>query len=70
MLDSVLPGYEQDAADVVRKKLKNTELSSTSGIAQEWRETDDGVRVVTEPEDSQTNSYPGDRALISVGREP
>lgn len=71
MLDSVLPEYEQDITSIVRKRAEEHGIEFNFGeAAQEWSDTGDGIRVVTETEDGDESEYTGDKALVSIGREP
>ena len=71
MLDSVLPGYEEDVAAVVRDRAEELGVDFHFGeAASGWTGTAEGVRVTTETEDGEESSYGVDRVLVAVGREP
>ena len=71
MLDSVLPGYDDDLARPVKKKAEELGVEFHFGqAAQEWHESGDGIEVVTEDEDGEESTFDADRVLVAVGREP
>ncbi|QSW97719.1 dihydrolipoyl dehydrogenase [Haloterrigena alkaliphila] len=71
MLEDALPTYEDDIARVVRDRAEDLGIEFRFGEgASEWRETDDGIEVVTETADGDESVYGADRVLIAVGREP
>jgi len=71
MLDSVLPGYEDDVASVVRDRAGDLGVDFYFGeAASGWTDADDGIRVTTETEDGGESVYEVDRVLVAVGREP
>ena len=70
-LDDVLPGYEADIQRIIRKRAKEVGVEFSFGEgASEWTETNDGIEVVTETEEGDQTSYPADKVLVAVGREP
>ncbi|MFC7234888.1 dihydrolipoyl dehydrogenase [Halosegnis marinus] len=71
MLDSALPGYEDDIARTVRKRAEELGVEFHFGEgASEWEPHNDGVRVTTETEDGETSTYAADKVLVAVGRSP
>ncbi len=71
MLDSVLPGYEEDVAAVVRDRAAELGVDFHFGeAASGWTETAEGARVTTETEDGEESAYEVDRVLVAIGREP
>lgn len=71
MLDSVLPGYADDLAGPVRNRAEDLGVEFHLGqSASEWRETDNGIVVVTEDDVGETSEFETDRVLVAVGREP
>ncbi|MFB6131199.1 MAG: dihydrolipoyl dehydrogenase [Salinigranum sp.] len=72
MLDDVLPGYESDVARIVRRRAEELGIEFHFGQqASGWREASDGgIVVTTADEDGEEYSYPADRVLVAVGRQP
>jgi len=71
MLDSALPGYEDDVSRIVRERAEAVGVEFHFGeSAADWHETAEGVRVTTETEDGETNTHDADGVLVAVGREP
>jgi len=71
MLDQVLPGYERDIARVVRQRAEDLGIDFRFGEgADSWKETAQGVRLVTETEDGDRSEYTADQVVVAVGREP
>jgi dihydrolipoamide dehydrogenase len=71
MLDSALPGYEDDVTRVVRSRAADLGVDFRFGEgAREWRRTGDGIEVVTETDGGETATHDADRVLVAVGREP
>ncbi|MDS0300701.1 dihydrolipoyl dehydrogenase [Halogeometricum sp. S1BR25-6] len=73
MLDEVLPGYGEEASELVRERAAESGVDFQFGEqADEWTEADDGdgVRVTTVTEDGEESEYDADRVLVVVGREP
>ena len=81
MLDSVLPGYENDLARPVKKRADELGIEFNFGeAASEWHAAEAdaradggesaGIVVVTEDEDGQEYEYPTDKVLVAVGRQP
>jgi len=81
MLDSVLPGYESDLARPVKKRAEELGIDFHFGrTATGWEETDDGIRVSTEPMDEEVaeaeadggaaETFDADNVLVAVGRQP
>ncbi|WP_158058477.1 dihydrolipoyl dehydrogenase [Halorussus halophilus] len=71
MLDSVLPGYEDDLARPVKKKADELGIDFHFGEgASEWEESGDGITVMTEDEDGNVAEYGAEKVLVAVGRSP
>jgi dihydrolipoamide dehydrogenase len=71
LLEDALPGYEADVTRIVRERAEQLGVTFTFGErASGWYETGDGIAVVTETEDGTEQTYPADRVLVAVGREP
>jgi len=71
MLDSVLPGYEDDISRVVRKRAEELGVEFRFGeAADSWQETPTGLRVTTVDEDDTETEFDTDLVLQAVGREP
>ena len=72
MLDDVLDPYEDDVKRVVRDRAEDLGIEFRFGEgAAGWSEAGDGGHLVhTETEDGEESSYPADRVLVAVGREP
>ena len=71
MLDDVLPAYESDVAEIVRKRAESLGVDFAFGeAASEWTDTDDGIRVTTVTDDEEPVEYNADKCLVAVGREP
>lgn len=71
MLDDALPAYEDDITQVVRKRASELDIDFHFGEgAAEWRNTDDGIEVITETEGGEESVYSADKALVAVGRQP
>ncbi|GAA0519011.1 dihydrolipoamide dehydrogenase [Halorubrum aquaticum] len=72
MLEDVLDPYEDDVKRVVRKRAEDLGIEFHFGEgASGWSEAGDGGHLVhTETEDGEKSSYPADRVLVAVGREP
>ena len=71
MLDSALPAYDDDITRVVRSRAADLGVDFRFGEgASEWRESGEGIEVVTETEDGETATYDADKVLVAVGREP
>ncbi|KAA9399232.1 dihydrolipoyl dehydrogenase [Haloarcula sp. CBA1130] len=71
MLDDVLPGYEDDIAAVVRDRAEELGIDFNFGeAADDWEETDEGIRVQTVNEDDGITEYNAEKCLVAVGREP
>ncbi|MDQ2074057.1 dihydrolipoyl dehydrogenase [Haloarcula sp. H-GB4] len=71
MLDDVLPGYEDDIASVVRDRAEDLGIEFNFGeAADDWDETDEGIRVQTVDEDETVTEYNAEKCLVAVGREP
>ena len=71
MLDDVLPGYEDDVAEVVRERAESLGISFSFGeAAQGWEDTGSDAFVTTEDEDGETHEYTAEKVLVAVGRRP
>ncbi|WP_433628609.1 dihydrolipoyl dehydrogenase [Halomicrococcus sp. NG-SE-24] len=71
MLDSVLPGYEDDLARPVRKKADDLGIDFHFGeAAKDWEESGGGITVRTEDEDGEISEFGAEKVLVAVGREP
>jgi dihydrolipoamide dehydrogenase len=71
MLDSPLPGYDDDLVAPVAASLRDRGVEFHFGYAaNEWETTDSGVRVVAEDADGGQLSVEGTHVLVAVGREP
>ncbi|MDT3434212.1 dihydrolipoyl dehydrogenase [Haloarcula sp. 1CSR25-25] len=71
MLDDVLPGYEDDIAAVVRDRAEELGIDFNFGeAADDWEQTDEGIRVQTLDADDEVIEYNAEKCLIAVGREP
>lgn len=71
MLDSVLPGYEDDLARPVKKKAEELGIDFHFGqAASEWEESGEGITVMTEDEDGTVSEFGAEKVLVAVGRQP
>ncbi|WP_254832290.1 dihydrolipoyl dehydrogenase [Haloglomus salinum] len=71
MLNSALPGYEDDISRVVRKRAEEFGVEFRFGeAADSWQETPTGLRVTTVDEDDTETEFDTDLVLQAVGREP
>ena len=72
MLDDILDSYEEDVKRVVRKRAEELGVEFHFGEgATGWSNGPDGGYLVeTETEDGEASSYPADKVLVAVGREP
>ncbi|UPV75759.1 dihydrolipoyl dehydrogenase [Halorussus limi] len=71
MLDSVLPGYEDDLARPVKKKAEELGIDFHFGeAASGWEESGGGITVRTENEDGEVSEFGAEKVLVAVGREP
>ncbi|MDS0281887.1 dihydrolipoyl dehydrogenase [Haloarcula onubensis] len=72
MLDDVLPGYEDDIAEVVRERAESLGVEFAFGeAASDWEHIEDGrIRVATTDEDDGVEEYHAEKCLVAVGREP
>jgi len=71
MLDSVLPGYEDDLARPVKKNAEALGVEFHFGeAASGWTESGDGITVETENEDGDVSEFGAEKVLVAVGREP
>ncbi|RQG93268.1 dihydrolipoyl dehydrogenase [Natrarchaeobius halalkaliphilus] len=79
MLESILPGYDDDLKRPVKQRATELGIEFEFGYtAAEWREADDGVRVVAEPADRTAGDdeepdpleLEAEAVLVAVGREP
>jgi len=71
MLDGVLPTYEDDIGEVIRRHSEEFGIDFQFGEgAQEWKQTGDGVTVTTESANGETSEYVADKVLVAIGRTP
>ena len=80
MLDSILPGYDDDLKRPVKSRATDLGIDFEFGYtASEWhdREDDGSIRIVAEPAQQESDTDAGDSltldaelALVAVGREP
>lgn len=71
MLDDALPGHEADVTRIVRTRAEDLGVTFNFGEgATGWHQTGDGIAVTTETEDGEERTYPADRVLVAVGRQP
>ncbi len=71
MLDDALPGHEADVTRIVRSRAEDLGVTFNFGEgATGWYETGEGIAVTTETEASEEHTYPADRVLVAVGRQP
>ncbi|MGZ0746896.1 dihydrolipoyl dehydrogenase [Haloparvum sp. AD34] len=72
MLDDILQPYEDDVKRVVRKRAADLGIEFRFGEgASDWSEAPDGgYHVTTETEDGEESTYPADKVLVAVGRQP
>ncbi|TMT80316.1 dihydrolipoyl dehydrogenase [Haloterrigena sp. H1] len=84
MLDSILPGYDDDLKRPVKQRANDLGIDFEFGYtASEWHDRDgDGIRVIAEPADQATTdggseqaagerlTLDTDHVLVAVGRQP
>ncbi|WP_245626095.1 dihydrolipoyl dehydrogenase, partial [Haloparvum sedimenti] len=72
MLDDILVPYEDDVSRVVRKRAEDLGIEFHFGEgASGWEEAPDGgYLITTETEDGEESSYPAEKVLVAVGRQP
>jgi dihydrolipoamide dehydrogenase len=86
MLDSVMPGYEDDLVRPVKQRAEELGIDFHFGqAAKEWRPNADveqradggegtdaanGITVVTEDQDGETTEFDAEKVLVAVGRQP
>ena len=71
MLDSILPGYEDDLARPVKKKAEELGIDFHFGeAAKDWEESGDGITVRTEDADENVSEFGAEKVLVAVGRTP
>ncbi len=85
MLDDALPTYDDDVAEVVRKRATDLGIDFRFGrTAAGWESTDEGIRVTTEPAevaadggatvdpdaDAGEETVEAEKVMVAVGREP
>jgi len=80
MLDSILPGYDDDLKRPVKKRANELGIDFEFGYtATEWRDREaDGIRVIAEPASTDGGeqatgdqlTLDTDHVLVAVGREP
>ena len=70
-LAQALPGYEDDVAEVVRKRAAGMGVDFHFGeAAQGWEESDEGLTVTTEAGDGTVTDFGAEKCLVAVGRQP
>lgn len=70
MLDSVLPGYDEELVRPVRKRAESLGVAFNLGEqAAGWKQQSDGIVVRTEGE-TGSDEFEADSVLVAVGREP
>jgi len=73
MLDGVLPGYEDDVAEVVHDRAESLGVEFSFGeAARDWdhREDEGDIVVRTTDEEDVVTEYTAEKCLVAVGREP
>ena len=71
MLDSALPGFEDDLSRHVQRTAEDLGIEFNFGeAASGWSTEGDGIVVTTEAEDGEEAAYAADQVLVAVGREP
>ncbi|SDR44257.1 dihydrolipoyl dehydrogenase [Natronobacterium texcoconense] len=83
MLDSVLPGYDDDLKRPVKQRANDLDIEFEFGYtASEWEENGDGIRVTAEPAEqaatdggaeaveADTLELDAEKVLVAVGRQP
>jgi len=79
MLDSILPGYDDELKRPVKQRAGNLGIEFEFGYTvAKWRETADGIQVIADPaeraesDSGQTESIEldADAVLVAVGRQP
>ena len=72
MLDDILPQYEADVTNAVRRRAEELGIDFHLGeAANGWRSGPDGTpQLRTETADGDESTYPADRILVAVGRRP
>ncbi|TYL39426.1 dihydrolipoyl dehydrogenase [Natronococcus pandeyae] len=84
MLDSILPGYDDDLKRPVKQRANDLGIDFHFGYAaSEWSETGDGIQVVAEPAEQaaadggqaeavedEALELDAEKVLVAVGREP
>ncbi len=70
MMDSVLPGFDEDVVKAMARKLKKDKFTVlTSAKALGYRETADGIALDVEV-GGKTQTLEGEYLVVSVGRRP
>ncbi|APW97342.1 dihydrolipoyl dehydrogenase [Halobiforma lacisalsi AJ5] len=83
MLDSILPGYDDDLKRPVKQRANELGIDFEFGYtASEWQETGDGIHVVADPAEdvaadggaeaveTESLELDAEKVLVAVGREP
>src|SRR6056297_3271195 len=72
MLDDILDPYEDDVKRIVRTRAEELGVEFRFGEgASEWSEGGDGGYLLhTETDEGEEASYPADKILVAVGRQP
>ena len=71
MLDGILPGYEDDVADIVHERAEDLGVDFRFGLAATGveRPSSDTVRLQAETESGEQESFDAENVLVAVGRE-
>ena len=72
MLDGVLPGYEDDVAEVVHDRATELSIDFEFGLAAAGvhQRPEGGLRLRTEDETGEETEFDAEKVLVAVGREP
>ncbi|WP_254542890.1 dihydrolipoyl dehydrogenase [Halomarina pelagica] len=71
MLDSALPGYEDDVARIVRSRAEDLGIEFHFGeAAKDWERSGDGITVRTEDGEGTVSEFGAEKVLVAVGRSP
>jgi dihydrolipoamide dehydrogenase len=70
-LESPLVNYEDDVAEVVRKRAEELGVDFHFGYAaSDWAEMNDGLSIRAEDEDGEMAEFNAEKCLVAVGRQP
>ncbi|ELY50027.1 dihydrolipoyl dehydrogenase [Natronorubrum bangense] len=75
MLDSILPGYDDDLRRPVKQRANDLGIEFEFGYtASEWHDRDDGIQVIANPaaddSDDDRLELDAEKVLVAVGRQP